>query len=344
MKVLFIGFGNVAKEMARILIDEHLYPNLKLPVTVIGIYTGRHGGIEDAGGLDLAKVLDNLKKQKALTENDARLSSLTPLEAAETLDYDVLVELSALSIEGKGEPAASHIRAALRRGKSVASANKGPVSFHYHELAVLAEKNNAEYLFESAVMDGAPTFNLVKRCMKGTKITGFSGILNGTTNFILSYMEDGGTLEDGIKQAQSAGIAEADPSMDVEGWDPAAKTAALANVLMGCNITPLDVKRTGIRNITPTMAQDALKRGKRLKLICRGRLENGTVKTSVGVEEVDKSDIMALISHFGSALRLESDLMHPNTLVQECPVLIDTAYGLIEDLQTIAERKKFCQR
>ena len=106
MKVLFIGFGNVAKEMARILIDEHLYPNLKLPVTVIGIYTGRHGGIEDAGGLDLAKVLDNLKKQKALTENGARLSSLTPLEAAETLDYDVLVELSALSIEGKGEPAA----------------------------------------------------------------------------------------------------------------------------------------------------------------------------------------------------------------------------------------------
>lgn len=74
MKVLFIGFGNVAKEMARILIDEHLYPNLKLPVTVIGIYTGRHGGIEDAGGLDLAKVLDNLKKQKALTENGARLS------------------------------------------------------------------------------------------------------------------------------------------------------------------------------------------------------------------------------------------------------------------------------
>lgn len=339
MKLLFIGFGNVAKEMARIFTEKHLYPKLTISPTIVGIYTGRHGGIEDADGIDVVSVLESLKKDGTLTPNSNGLSKKTPLEAAETLDYDILVELSALSIEGRGEPAASHIRAALRRGKSVASANKGPVSFCLRELSELAEKNEAEYLFESAVMDGAPLFNLVSRCMKGASVTGFCGVLNGTTNFILSHMEKGGSLADGVRQAQEAGIAEADPSMDVDGWDPAAKTAALANVLMGADITPLDVQRTGIRDITPEMAGDALKRGKRLKLMCRGRLENGKVQASVRVEEIDSSDIMSLISHFGSAVRIESDLMHPNVILQECPELIDTAYGLIEDIATIAERK-----
>jgi len=250
----------------------------------------------------------------------------------------VLVELSTLSIEGKGEPAISHIKAALMRGRSVVSANKGPVAFAYRELKDLAEKNKALYLFESAVMDGAPVFNLADRCMKGATITGFSGILNGTTNYILSFMEQGGSLEEGIIRAQQAGIAEADPSMDVDGWDPAAKTAALANVLMGADINPLDVKREGIRSVTQCELQDAVRRGKRLKLMCRGRKCGNDICTSVKVEEIDKNDVFALISHFGSAVRIESDLMHPNVIVQDCPELIDTAFGVIEDILTVKEK------
>lgn len=337
MKILFIGFGNVAKEMARIFIESDLYPGLHLNPSVIGIFTGRHGGLEKKEGLDLKKVLDELRMNNRLTPYEEELSSLTPLEAAKTLDYDVLVELSALSIEGKGEPAASHIKAALVRGKSVASANKGPVSFRYRELKELAEKKGALYLFESAVMDGAPLFNFCSRCMKGASVKGFSGILNGTTNFILSHMEKGGSLEEGIKMAQEAGIAEADPSMDVDGWDPSAKAAALANVLMGADITPLDVDREGIRSVTSQMAQDAVKKGMRLKLICRGWKEGDAVHASVKVEEVSRDDVFCLISHYGSAVRIESDLMHPNTIVQECPDLLDTAYGVIEDLITIRD-------
>ncbi len=337
MRILFIGFGNVAKEMARIFTNRQFYPKLDFSPTVVGIFTGRHGGIENSIGIDLSEVLMNLEKFNMLTADGKGLSVLSPLEAAKTLDYDVLVELSALCIEEKGEPAASHIRAALRRGKSVASANKGPVSFAYRELKELADKNNAKYLFESAVMDGAPVFNFVERCMKGAAVTGFSGILNGTTNFILSFMEQGGTLEDGIVKAQKAGIAEADPSMDVDGWDPAAKAAALANVLMGADVTPFDVEREGIRSITPRAAQEAVKRGKRLKLICRGWKDGNNIRTSVKVEEVSRDDIFALISHFGSAIRIESDLMHPNVIVQDCPDLIDTAFGVIEDLLTIKQ-------
>lgn len=338
MKILFIGFGNVAKEMARIFTQPELYPKLDFSPVVVGIFTGRHGGIADPRGIDLAAVLDNLKENGTLTKDGRGLSSLTPLEAAQTLDYDALVELSALSIDGRGEPAISHIRAALERGKSVASANKGPVGFAYGELSALARKNGAKYLFESAVMDGAPTFNFVRRCMKGASITGFSGILNGTTNFILAFMENGGSLEDGIKKAQEDGIAEADPSLDVDGWDPAAKCAALANALMDADITPLDVDRSGIRSVTPEAAQDALKRGKRLKLICRGWLDGGRARASVKVEEVPGCDIFALISHYGAAVRLESDLMHSNVIVQERPDLLDTAFGVIEDLLTIKGR------
>lgn len=338
MKILFIGFGNVAKEMARIFTDKKLYPKLDLSPTVIGIFTGRHGGIENATGIDLSEVLKSLRQFNTLTEDSDKISSLTPLEAAKNLDYDVLIELSALSIESRGEPAVSHIRAALERGKSVASANKGPVAFAYRELKDIACKNRVKYLFESAVMDGAPVFNFVERCMKGATVTGFSGILNGTTNFILSFMEQGGTIKEGIKKAQEAGIAEADPSMDVDGWDPAAKTAALANVLMNADITPLDVEREGIRLVTPEKAQEAVKRGKRLKLICRGWIEDGTIHTRVMVEEIDNNNIFALISHFGSAVRIESDLMHSNTIVQECPDLLDTAFGLIEDILTIDGR------
>jgi len=338
MRVLFIGFGSVAKEMARILTHSHLYPRLDFSLKAVGIFTARHGGVEDKNGIDLARVLDNFNKYGGFAADGGGLSCLTPLAAAMTLDYDVLVELSVLSIEGRGEPAASYIRAALARGKSVVSANKGPVAFVYRELKELARENAAEYLFESAVMDGAPVFNLYERCMKGAAVTGFSGILNGTTNFILSQMEIGTPFEEALRQAQDAGIAEADPSMDVDGWDPAAKAAALANVLMGADLTPLDVRREGIRHVTPASAQDALKRGFRLKLICRGWKEDGDIRTGVMVEEIPQNHVFATVSHFGSALRIEADLMHPNIIVQECPDLTDTAFGVIEDLISVESR------
>ena len=337
MKILFIGFGNVAKETARILVEKELYPKLKLDPIIVGVFTNRHGGVENNDGIDIESLMSNLKEKNSLASDEKELSSLTPLEAAQKLDYDVLVELSALSISGHGEPATSYIRAALERGKSVVSANKGPVAFHYHELKKLADEKGAKYMFESAVMDGAPVFNLVLRCMKGCTIKGFSGILNGTTNYILSFMEHGGTFEEGVKQAQEAGIAEADPTMDTDGWDPAAKTAAFANVIMDADITPYDVERSGISEITPEMCQDALKRGNRLKLMCRAEKKDGKISARVKVEEVSKDDVMALISHFGAAIRIESDLMHPNTLVQDCPDLLDTAYGVIEGLIALSE-------
>lgn len=334
MNVLFIGFGNVARRLAQIVsADPSLIDG---GLEAVGIFTRSRGSLAGPG-LDLARAVDDLKEGGSFAADHRAATTLTPLEASETLDYDVLVELSPLSIEGRGEPALSHIRAALKRGRAVVTANKGPVAFAFGELQALASARNAPFLFESAVMDGAPLFNLARAGLKGCRVQAFSGILNGTTNAILAHLERGGTLAEGIAAAQAAGIAEADPSHDVDGWDGAAKTAALANVLMGADVTPFDVSRQGIGAITATEARKALDEGRRLKLVCRGRRRGSSVETSVAVEAVPCDDPFALVDAYGAIVRIETDRMHPVVIAQEGPDLNDTAYGVLNDLIEIAQ-------
>jgi homoserine dehydrogenase len=285
--------------------------------------------------MSLVDLLEAFRKRGRFSRENPHFTDMSPLEACRELDYDVLVELSTLSIEGRGEPARSHIRAALERGRHVVTANKGPVGFAFRELEELAAEKGCRFLYESSVMDGAPVFNLARSSLRGARVTAFSGILNGTTNYVLARMEQGDSLDEGVCGAVEAGIAEADPSHDIEGWDAAAKTAALANVLMNADITPLEVEREGIAGVTGERIESARERGMRLKLICRGWREKGRVRARVAVEEVPREDPFALVSHFGAALRLETDLMHPLILTQECPDLYDTAYGVLNDLMEL---------
>ncbi len=180
-RALLIGFGSVGRALAR-MICEHRerLAGLGFDFRLIGVFTRTKGNLVDPDGLDLEKLLSDIEVNGNFSGPSV---SMTPIEACRTLDYDVLIELSTLQIEGRGEPAASHIRAALVRGKNVVTANKGPVAFAYPELAMLAVQNGGKFLFESTVMDGVPVINLVRRCMKGNRITGFSGILNSTTNW-----------------------------------------------------------------------------------------------------------------------------------------------------------------
>lgn len=341
MKLLFIGFGNVARKAVEILtVERDRFPGVKdLNFRAVGIFTRSRGSLACGEGLDMTATLDEFKAEGHFPAENLHYTDMSSLEACRTLDYDVLVELTTLSIEGRGEPALSHVKAALDRGKHVVTANKGPVSFAFQELSNLAESKGCRFLYESSVMDGAPIFNLARSSLRGARVCGFSGILNGTTNYVLARMEQGEPLEVGVRGAIEAGIAEADPSHDIEGWDAAAKTAALANVLMGAKMTPFDVERQGISLVTPEEATAALERGERLKLVCRGWEEDGGVRTRVGVESIVRDDPFALVSHFGAALRLETDLMHPLIITQEAPDLYDTAYGVINDLMELADQK-----
>lgn len=337
-RALMIGFGSVGQALVNMILDRSgKLAGRGFSFQAIGVFTRTRGNRLDPKGLDLKALLYDISAHgKFMGET----TDMAALEACRTLDYDVLIELSPLTIADHGEPAVSHIKTALSRGLDVVTANKGPIAFAYDELRDLARKSGGRLLFESTVMDGAPVFNLVSRCMKGNAVTGFSGILNSTTNYILTRMEEGDSLAAATQEAIDAGIAEADPSNDVDGWDAAVKTAVLARALMGAGIDPFDVMRQGIGNITDEAIQNASARGKRVKLVCRGWKENDAVKTSVAPEELDKTHLFAGLSLFDAGLCIETELMAPNCIIQKDPTPRDTAFGILEDLLSLDERPK----
>ena len=328
LRAIIIGFGNVGRKLAAMLGEERgQYPGLALlDIEAVAVFTGRHGALVEAKGISLKKVLRRYRENDGFPE-----ATMTTMQALETLDYDVLVELSTLDIQRRGEPAVSHVRAALKRGRHAVTANKGPAAFAYRELSGLARDQGVRFLFESAVMDGAPVFSL-KPALAGCRVTGISGILNTTTNFVISRLEAGESMESAVAEAQRLGFAEADPSLDLDGWDAAAKTAILANFYLDADTDPLRVERRGIADLTPAAAVRAMAAGKRLKLVCRAWMEDGAVRAAVGPEEVPTGHCFAGVSGKGAALRLETDMMAPLWIMQEDPGLADTAAGVIQDL------------
>jgi homoserine dehydrogenase len=337
MKVLFVGFGNVAQKIVEILyVERDKHPRThSLNLSIIGIVTKTRGSLVNNNGIDSVKALQEIRDLGRFSWTNFELTNINGLEAVQQLDYDVLVELSTLSIAERGEPALSHVREALKRGKHVVTANKGPAAFAYHELRSLAEKNGVSFLHESTVMDGTPVFNMAQHGLRGCSIVGVSGVLNSTTNFVLSRMEKGESIEEAVKVAQKEGFAEADPKNDLEGWDAAAKISVLANALMGASITPLDVDRQGITHVTVADAQKAVNAGKNLKLICRAKRYGESVQASVKLEEIERGHPFAPIRESGSILMIETDLLAPFIIAETDPTLYDTAYGVINDLMSL---------
>jgi homoserine dehydrogenase len=332
LRAVIVGFGNVGQRLAAMLTEERdKYPGLAgLELEPVAIITGKHGGLVEPKGIELGEALRRFR------ENDGfPAAPMTTMQVLETLDYDVLVELSALSIEKRGEPAVAHVRAALARGRHAVTANKGPAAFAYRELASLAESQGVRFLFESAVMDGTPVFCL-GRALNGIRVSGFSGIFNTTTNFVLSRLEAGESMESAVRTAQQLGFAEADPSLDLEGWDGAAKTAILANVFLDAGIDPLRVERRGITGVTPQDVARARVAGKRIKLICRARRDGDRVHAEVRPTEVPLDHCFAAVNGRAAALRLESDMLGPLWIMEESPDLTDTAAGVLQDLLVVA--------
>ncbi len=339
MKVLFMGFGNVGRTVARILSTERdRFPGMSRlgSLTPVGIITKNRGALVDPGGIDFFSALDQFGKNDRFCEDHSGFSRISGEEASSVLDYDVLVELSTLSIENKGEPATTHIRTALARGCHVVTANKGPIAFCYRELSEMARSSGKKLLFETTVMDGAPVFNLCRNCLEGCTIDSVDGIFNSTTNYILTRMEEGAEFSDAVLEAQDIGVAEADPSNDIDGWDAAAKVAVLANVLLGGDMTPLSVDRKGISGVTRNDLARAALSGRKLKLVCRAWREKGKVFGKVGIEEIPRDHHFSLVSGGGAVLRIHTDLMGPILVTQEKPDLYDTAYGVLCDLLSLS--------
>ncbi|UCF37804.1 MAG: homoserine dehydrogenase [Acidobacteriota bacterium] len=339
MRALMIGFGNVGRQIARILtVEKDSFERLDLQnLSVTGITTGSHGSLANPEGIDLSNALAEFEGTGAFTPMNPDFVPIDSRVAARRLDYDVLVELSTLSISDRGEPAAEFIRTALSRGKHVVSANKGPLAFHWEELQSLARQEDCRLLFESTVLDGAPVFNLYRHSLRGCRVLQVSGVVNSTTNYVLGQLEAGISMEEAVHQAQQKGFAEADPSLDLEGWDAAAKITVLANALMQGRITPLDVDRMGITDLSRDDLDRTGDRGCRLKLVARAQWTADRLQASVRPEELAVDHPLARISGSGSALIIETDLMGPLIIEQLAPDLYDTAYGVLNDLLELTD-------
>jgi homoserine dehydrogenase len=243
---------------------------------------------------------------------------------------DVLFEATSLSVHD-GQPAIDHIRAALEVGAHAITANKGTVVHAYEELRSLAVTKGKRFLFESTVMDGVPIFAMFRDNLPAVHLVGFHGILNSTTNVILGGMEQGLSFNQSLEKAQEMGVAETDPTHDIEGWDAAVKVAVLVRVLMDVPIRLDEIQREGIGKLSGEMVRSARADGKPYKLVCRARQGVQGVTASVRPEQVPLGDPLASVSGTSSIVYFQTDVFPGLAITENNPGLEATAYGMLAD-------------
>jgi len=344
-KLSFIGFGNVARNLARLLLrkQERLKSKYGVTFSFTGIATGRHGFAANPDGLDVQQALD-------LVESGKSISPLSIFYIEDSISVirhsnaDVMFENSPVNTQ-TGQPALDHIRKALELGMHAITANKGPVVHGYRELTALAKSKGKIFGFESTVLGGSPVFSVFRETFPLADLSSFKGILNATTNIILSKMENGESYEDAVKYCQSVGVAETDPTNDVDGWDAAIKVAALVTVLMDTPFLPQQVDPTGIRGITSEMIAAAKAEGKRYKLVCSAEKVGDQIQARVAPQRVDASSPLYGMMNSSTGVTFRTDVLPDYSItVSEREGMsggpIETAYGLFADFVNIASGVK----
>ena len=318
LRLALIGYGNVGKAFARLLDARRS----AFPFRITAITTAHHGAAFDVRGLP------------------PEFSFGPPVGSVnEFLDVakpEITIELTPLN-PASGEPAISNIRTAFARGSHVVTANKGPIAHAYTALKSEADRAGICFRYESTVMDGAPVFNMVRNCLPAVRVEGFTGVLNSTSKVVIDAMRDGLTMAEGIRRAQRMGIAEADASFDIDAWDSAAKGAALANVLMDANITPMDVDRKGIGRLTPERVMDLSRQAKTVALVTKARRGPDRTRVRVRAEVLPEADVLACVRGTSNLLLLHTDLMGTVGTVSISPGVEQTAYGVFSDVVDIAK-------
>jgi len=328
-----LGFGNVGRALARLMLrkQDELKTRYDITFAVTGIATGRRGIAIDPNGLDLERALE-------IVESGGNLPSISNIQylISNNIDFirhshaQVLFENTPVSY-ADGEPAITHLRTALELGMHALTANKGPVVHAHRALTALAAKHGIHFFHESTVMDGAPIFSLFRGALPAAQLKSFRGVLNSTTNLILGRMENGESFDDAVKYAQKIGIAETDPSGDVDGWDAAIKVSALVTVLMEIPLQPAQVDRTGIGGLTPVDISHAKAEGKRWKLVCSATRAGDGVTARVAPELVGPESPLFGVNGTSSIVQFETDVLGLLSVVEDNPGPDTTAYGLLAD-------------
>jgi homoserine dehydrogenase len=333
MRVIFIGFGTVVQGLSELLIEKKkdLIKDHGLDVKVVGISDKLKGSLFSPDGIDLSSALNLIKDEKPLSEMSDMAYEGEALSLIQEAEADVMLEATYTDIK-TGEPATSHIRSALEKGMHVATTNKGPIALHYHDLARIAREKDLKLRFEGTVMSGTPLLNFIRETLAGSKIQEIKGILNGTTNYILTRMEEGLSYDDALKKAQELGYAEAVPDADVLGWDALAKVTILSKVVFGAEIDPFDYPCEGITKIDASAIANAKSSGKRFKLIGKVWQEGSFTKVSVAPEEVSFSHPLASVMGAMNAVTITTDTLDDVTVVGPGAGKRETGFSLLVDL------------
>jgi homoserine dehydrogenase len=333
-RLCFLGFGNVGRALARLLVSKsnELRENYGIEWDVAGVATRRMGWRASENAIDVAKLLagnDGNDETAAVAGIDEWLALAKP---------DVVFETTSLNPE-TGQPAIEYLRKSLEAGAHAITANKAPVVYAYDELSKIAVAHGRRLMFESTVLDSAPVFSLFRETLPAVKIRGFSGVFNSTTNVILETMEEGRSFAEGVKTAQELGVAETDPSHDVDGWDSLMKVCAIARVILRAPLLPTDVRREGIRGLDSATLQAARAEGKPFKLLSKATVNaDGSVTAFVRPEQMALNDPLGGVRGTSLAVHFELDTIPGLTIISHRPNLQSTAYGLLADFVNADKR------
>ncbi|HEV8429508.1 MAG TPA: hypothetical protein VGQ41_16525 [Pyrinomonadaceae bacterium] len=330
-RLCFLGFGNVGRALARLLVSKssELRENFRIEWEITGVATRRMGWRASEKPIDVANLLAG--KDDTATEHgiDEWLARAKP---------DVVFETTSLNPE-TGQPAIEYLKKSLQSGAHTITANKAPIVYAYGELNEIAIARDRRFMFESTVLDSAPVFSLFRETLPAVKIRGFSGVFNSTTNVILETMEEGRSFAEGVKTAQELGVAETDPSHDVDGWDSIMKICAIARVILRVPLLPADVRREGIRGLDSATLQAARAEGRPFKLLSRAVVNaDGSVAAFVRPEQIALNDPLGGVRGTSLAVHFELDTIPGLTIVSHRPNLQSTAYGLLADFVNTDKR------
>jgi homoserine dehydrogenase len=304
---------------------------------IVAISDPLRGSLYDPAGLDPTKLLAAIDEVGSIAALPALQRDWDAYRTISDADADVVVELSFTDLQ-TGEPAASHIRRALALNRHVVTTNKGPIALHFPELEMLARQHDVMLGIEGTVMSGSPVLRLGSELLPAAGIDRIEGILNGTTNYILSEMEDGADYAEALATAQELGYAETDPSGDVEGHDAAAKLVILANVLFGAPLSLPDVDRRGIGTLEPATIAEARAAGQRWKLVARLESQDGVLRACVRPERLPQTHPLAGVIGAANAIVFGTRLLGDVTLIGPGAGRLETACAVVEDIAVIARR------
>jgi homoserine dehydrogenase len=333
MRIILVGCGVVGQSFAQILMrrEAELVKNYGFRPRVVAM-VDKGGAAINPKKLDLEKMLFlKVEKGTVAASREYGHSAMSALDVIESVEAEAIVEATPTNIKN-GEPGLSHIKTAFKTGKHVVTTNKGPLALALPALTELANYNKVYLRFSGTVGAGTPVLELAKKCLLGDRIIAIRGILNGTTNFILTEMDEKRiTFREALEKAQKLGYAEADPSMDVDGIDAACKLVIMANWIMNKKATLRDVSVQGVRNVTLQALEEAAKSNCTIKLI--GSI-NGDLK--VKPREISRHDPLS-VGGVLNAVTFVSEFAGEETIIGRGAGGMETASAILRDLLDIKQ-------